>query len=130
MADERLVTSLATLAERANAQPALVRRGQFLTTEFLLEIGEVPYHIVVERGRVVASERGPFRMRSWRFAIRISAAGWERFCQPVPPPGYQDLFGLVKLGEARVEGDLQPFMAHLRYVKELLALCRQPAGGR
>jgi hypothetical protein len=106
-----------------------MRRGQFLTTEFLLEIGGVPYHVVVERGRVVASERGPFRMRPWRFAIRISAAGWARFCQPEPPPGYQDLFGLIKHGEARVEGDLQMLMAHLRYLKDLLALCRQPAEG-
>jgi hypothetical protein len=31
----------------------------------------------------------------------------------------------MKIGEARIEGDLQPFMANLRYLKEILVAPRR-----
>jgi len=34
------------------------------------------------------------------------------------------LFALTKRGEAVLEGDLHPFMTHLQYFKDLLALPR------
>jgi len=43
----------------------------------------------------------------------------------VPAPGYHDLFAMKKLGVARVEGDLVPLMANLRYVKDVLAAPRR-----
>ena len=76
-------------------------------------------------GRLAAVERGPFLMRSWSFAVRASADAWARFWQPLPEPGYHDLFAMKKLGVARVEGDLWPLMAHLRYVKDVLAAPRR-----
>jgi hypothetical protein len=47
----------------------------------------------------------------------------------MPEPGWHDLFALVRRGCASVEGDLQPLMANLQYVKDLLALPRRIAGG-
>jgi hypothetical protein len=43
----------------------------------------------------------------------------------VPEAGYHDLFAMAKAGQARVEGDLQPLMANLRYVKDVLASPRR-----
>jgi hypothetical protein len=43
----------------------------------------------------------------------------------MPKPGWHDLFALTKRGEAVLEGDLHPFMAHLQYFKDVLALPRQ-----
>jgi hypothetical protein len=43
----------------------------------------------------------------------------------VPPPGWHDLFALSKKGVMVLEGDLQPLMANLQYVKDLLALPRR-----
>jgi hypothetical protein len=37
-----------------------------------------------------------------------------------PPPGWNDLLALSKRGEMSFEGDLQPFMAHLQYFKDVL----------
>jgi hypothetical protein len=48
----------------------------------------------------------------------------RRYWEPVPAPGFHDLFALTKGGHARVEGDLQPLMANLRYVKDVLTLPR------
>jgi hypothetical protein len=42
----------------------------------------------------------------------------------VPEPGYHDLFAMKKLGVARVEGDLVPLMANLRYVKDVVTAPR------
>ena len=115
---------LERLPEWVNADPGLVRRGRYLSTTFLIEIGDVAWLVTVHEGRVARVERGPFLMREWAFAIRASAEAWRRYWEPVPAPGFHDLFALTKGGHARVEGDLQPLMANLRYVKDLLTLPR------
>ena len=45
-----------------------------------------------------------------------------------PPPGSNDLMALVRRKVLKAEGNLQVFMAHLRYFKEALAKLR-PVGG-
>jgi hypothetical protein len=119
---DRVVTGLPDLV---NADAGLVQRGQPLTTTFLLAVGDTEYLVHVASGRLGAVERGPFLMRSWSFGVRASVDAWERFWQPLPEPGYHDLFAMKKLGVARVEGDLWPLMAHLRYVKDVLAAPRR-----
>jgi hypothetical protein len=112
------------LPEWVNADAALVRRGRYLSATFLVETGETAWLVTVHEGRVTRVERGPFLMREWAFAIRAPAEAWRRFWEPVPAPGFHDLFALTKNGHARVEGDLQPLMANLRYVKDVIALPR------
>jgi hypothetical protein len=111
-----------------NADAALVRRGRFLTTDFLVEVGDEPFHVSVKDGRITSVTRGPAPARPWRFAIRASAEAWREFWQPVPRAGYHDLFALTRFGRARIEGDLQPLMANLRYIKEVLETPRRLAG--
>jgi hypothetical protein len=48
---------------------------------------------------------------------------------PMPRPGWHDLLALTKRKEATLEGDLHPFMTHLQYFKDLLALPRHHGGG-
>ena len=118
-------TIVARLPDLVNADDALVRRGAQLTTTFLLAVDDVEFLIRVVDGRLRAVERGPFLLRSWSFAVRAPADAWASFWQPLPAPGYHDLFAMKKLGVARVEGDLWPLMAHLRYVKDVLAAPRR-----
>jgi pimeloyl-ACP methyl ester carboxylesterase len=113
------------LGELVNAEAALVRRGRFLSTSFLVEAGGASWLVTVADGRIARVERGPFRLRSWTFAIRASVEAWQRFWEPVPEPGWHDLFALAKRGVARIEGELQPLMAHLGYVKDVLAAPRR-----
>ena len=115
------------LFELVNADAALVRRGRFLTVDLLVEVGETPYHVSIERGRIASVTPGPVLMRPWRFAIRAPAEAWREFWQPVPRPGYHDLFALTRFSRARIEGDLQPLMANLRYIKEVLEAPRRLA---
>ncbi|MGH7384127.1 MAG: hypothetical protein ACREKG_03025, partial [Candidatus Rokuibacteriota bacterium] len=97
---------------------------RYLTATFLVEAGDTEFLVRVVEGRLAAVERGPFLMRSWTFALRASAETWQRFWDATPAPGYHDLFAMKKLGVARIEGDLAPLMANLRYVKDVVAAPR------
>ncbi len=112
-----------------NGNESLVRRGRFLNVDFMIEVGDIRYFIAVRSGRIESVERSSLLVKSWRFAIRASEEAWKKFWEPVPGPGYQDIFAMIKFGEARMEGDLQPLMANLRYIKEVLALPRTCTGG-
>ena len=118
------------IPELVNGDEWLVWRGRFLNVDFMIEVSDVPYYVSIQSGRITSLERGPFFMRSWRFAIRASAEAWEKLWEPVPRPGYTDILGMVKRGEARIEGDLQPLMANLLYFKEILVSPRKLKGGR
>jgi pimeloyl-ACP methyl ester carboxylesterase len=112
------------LAELVNGDERLVRRGRFLTTTFLLEADDAAWLIRVVEGRIERVERGPFLMRAWSFAVRASQESWQRFWEPVPAPGYHDLFAMSRNGHVRIEGDLLPLMTHLRYIQDVLAAPR------
>jgi len=112
------------LKERVNDDAVLVRRGRFLTTSLLLEVGATAWLIAIHEGRIVSVTRGPFVMPSSAFALRAPAEEWEKFWCTRPPPGSNDLMALIKRRVLRVEGDLWVFMAHLRYFKEALAKLR------
>lgn len=122
-----ILTKLPTLV---NGDMPLVRRGRFFSGEFLVEADDTPVHVRAHEGRIEDVTVGPFRMRAWRFAIRAEADAWARHWQAMPAPGYHDVIAMTRLGVARLEGDLQPLMANLRYVKEVLAAPRdRPANG-
>ena len=118
-----------SLPELVNGDPVLLRRGRFLSTRFLVGVGETEFLVSVHEGRIERVERGPFVMPSWRFALRGSAEAWHRFWQPIPQPGYHDLFALAKRGLITVEGDLHPLMANLIYLKGVLAMPRRLGPG-
>ena len=123
--DADIAELLQALPARVNADPALQRIGRHCSTEWLLETGTQQHHLVVERGRLVELIPGPLRMRAWTFALRASPGTWRRFWQPLPEPGYHDIFAMARFGHMRIEGDVGPLLEHLRYVKEVVALPRR-----
>ena len=115
------------LQQRVNSDAALTRRGRFLTTTFLLEVGTVQWLIGIVEGKIASVAQGPFVMPSWSFALRASQDEWQKFWSANPVPGSNDLMALIKRRVLKSEGDLQIFMANLRYFKESLEKLR-PAG--
>src|SRR5712692_6285659 len=112
------------LKARVNGDEGLVRRGRFLTTTFLLEVGQTGWLISIFEGRVMSVTSGPFVMPSSSFALRAPEQEWEKFWSSRPPPGSNDLMALIKRRVLKAEGNLQIFMANLRYFKEALAKLR------
>ena len=116
---------LERLGEIVNGDEALVRRGKYFSDTFMLEVGETQYLIEIRRGRIESVATGPFVMRSWTFAIRATEEVWQRFWEKLPPPGYHDIFALLRKGRIALDGELQPLMANLLYVKEVIAAPRK-----
>ena len=108
-----------------NADEALVRRGRYLTTTFLLEAGQSAWLISIFEGKVASITSGPFVMPSSSFALRAPEEEWQKFWSSRPPPGSNDLMALIKRRVLKAEGNLRIFMANLRYFKEALAKLRQ-----
>ncbi len=108
-----------------NADAALVRRGRFLTTTFLIEVGAAQWLVSIVGGRIASVGQGPFVMPSWSFALRAPQEEWEKFWSANPQPGSNDLMALIRRRMLTAEGDLHVFMANLRYFKESLEKLRQ-----
>ena len=102
----------------------LLRRGWLVDTCCLIEIGAEQLVLTIRNGRPTVADRVPL-LGSWEFAIRADAEAWSALWQPVPKAGWHDLFALTKRGAMRIEGSLQPFMAHLQYFKDLVTLPRE-----
>ena len=123
-ATERVVRMFEALPKLVAADADLVRRGRFLTTEFEIGVGAVPLHVSIDNGEVRSVSRGPFLLKPWVFALRAEPQTWSALLEPVPAPGVHDLMALSKQGLVRIEGNLQPFMANLQYVKDVIAAPR------
>lgn len=109
---------------RANGDAHLLWRGRNLTADCLIEIGRTQLLLRIEEGRIIECRRGLPLLRSWVFAVRGSVKAWLSLWRDPPPPGWHDIFALKKRGEMFIEGNLQPLMVNLQYVKDLLALPR------
>lgn len=122
--DAAVIKAFAAIPALLEQTPALLARGRFLECECLLGLTDHPFHASIRAGRIVELVPAPVLMRSWRFSYSARPAAWAEYWQSVPRPGWHDLLALTKRGEAVLEGDLHPFMAHLHYFKDVLALPR------
>jgi hypothetical protein len=112
------------LADRVNANAPLVRRGQYLDTTFLLQVGAEGWLVTVEKGRIASIAREGLPLVPHAFALRASREAWTEFWQHLPKPGFHDLIALTKFRHLKVDGDIKVFMTHLRYFKDVLASLR------
>jgi hypothetical protein len=116
-----------SIARLVNADAGLIRRGRFVDTTFLIAIDDDYSLVRVQEGRIVSVTPGPFITPDYSFALRAPREVWEKFWQPLPPLGFNDIFALVKQKLMKVEGDLHPFMSNLLYFKDVIAAPRKEA---
>jgi hypothetical protein len=124
------MTPIEKLPDLVNANAALVRRGRHFSADIMIEVGETQYLVRIAQGRIADVTPIRLNLQSWTFAIRAAADVWARFWQPVPAPGYHDLIALLRYGRLRFEGNLQPLMANLIYLKLVLETPRALEAGR
>lgn len=117
----------ASLPRLLAADEDLLRRGRWLTVECRVDVGSEPFFLSIRDGSLAALERGARLMRSTAFSFRATDDAWTNYWQPMPDPGWHDLFALTKRGAASMEGDLRPLLQNLQYFKDLLALPRREA---
>jgi len=124
MVDAALKPVLDMIAVMIDATPHLLRLGALFSETVLLEVDGDAYYLVFHRGRLETIAYGQNRKTPWRFAIRTDSEALHKFWQPLPSPGFHDIFGLVKLGRATIDGDILMLVKNLRYIKEILAIPR------
>jgi hypothetical protein len=127
--DAGVIATFRSITDLLAADDALMARGRLLDVDCLLGPTIQPFHVAIRGGRIVEMTPTPVVMRSWRFSYRATARALAAYWQNQPRPGWHDLLALTKRGEAVLEGDLYPFMTHLQYFKDLLALPRRAHRG-
>lgn len=123
-----MLERLRLMQERLNGRPHLLRLGRLFSDTVLIEVDGAEYYLAFDRGRLESVKPGPSRRTPWRFALRTDAEALERFWQPRPAPGFHDIFGLVKIGRGRIDGDILALVKNLRFFKEFMALAREGEG--
>ena len=120
-----MLSTLKDMQARLNATPHLLRLGTQFTETVQLRIDGDEYYLKFDRGRLVAITEGPSRKTPYRFALITDADALWRFWDARPAPGFHDIFGLLKIGRGRIEGDILALVKNLRFFKEFMALARR-----
>ncbi|MNQ80367.1 hypothetical protein D3C85_953430 [compost metagenome] len=115
----------AQLAHRFRSRALSFSRTRQVSMDLLLRFGEHPLLVRIRDGRVTDANIPSAPLPSSDISLRASEDAWSRFWQAVPDAGWHDIFALSKRGELAIEGNLQPLMAHLQFVKDLLAVGRE-----
>jgi len=117
-----VLEKIETMQSALGKSPQLTRLGRLFSETVLLQVDAKEFYLHFEKGELANIEPGPSRKTPWRFAIRTDAEALEAFWAPRPAPGFHDIFGLVKIGRANIDGDILSLVKNLRFFKEFLAL--------
>lgn len=99
-------------------------RARAMHADMLLQFGEVRAIVRIRNGQVAEIVESSVPLQCWDFAIKGSELSWMNFWKFMPDAGWHDILALNKSGEFSIEGNLQPLMAHLQFIKDLLACAR------
>ncbi len=122
--EAKVIDTFTQIQSRLEATPHLLRLGRLFSETVLIEISGNEIYLTFEKGRIVSVVEGASRKTPWRFALRTDAEALEKFWQARPEPGFHDIFGLVKIGRGRIDGDILSLVKNLRFFKEVLGLAR------
>ncbi|HXZ89175.1 MAG TPA: hypothetical protein VEF07_11425 [Candidatus Binataceae bacterium] len=123
--DRQLLRSkLDRMATALSASAHLGRIGALFSETVLIDVEGAEFYLAFEKGRLVSIAEGPSLKTPWRFGLRVKHDALRKFWEEVPRPGYHDIFGLVKYGHARIDGDILVLVKNLRFFKEFMAFGR------
>ena len=116
---------LEAMRQQLNRTPHLLRLGRLFSETVLLKVDDNEFYLTFDKGALTDIQPGPSRKTPWRFAIITDRAALDEFWQTHPKPAFHDIFGLVTIGRARIDGDILALVKNLRFYKEFLAIPRE-----
>ena len=116
---------LLKMQERLNRTPHLLRLGRLFSETVLLKVDDNEFYLTFDKGALTDIQPGPSRKTPWRFATTTDSAALAEFWKARPRPAFHDIFGLVTIGRARIDGDILALVKNLRFYKEFLAIPRE-----
>lgn len=123
-----MIETFRDIQRALDAAPHLQRLGRLFSETVLIEVDGSEVYLTFDKGRIASVVAGPSRKTPWRFALRTDAEALQKFWEPRPVPGFHDVFGLVKIGRGRIDGDILTLVKNLRFFKDVLALARATEG--
>ena len=120
-----MLTELQRMQSRLDDMPHLLRLGRLINDTVLLKVDGDEFYLTFDKGRLADITPGPSRKTPWRFAITTDADALAEFWKARPRPAFHDIFGLVTIGRARIDGDILALVKNLRFYKEFLAIPRE-----
>lgn len=123
-----MLSTLEAMQARLNASDHLQHLGRLFSETVLIEVDSDEFYLTFEKGALTNLEAGPSRKTPWRFALRSDADALGQFWKERPAAGFHDIFGLVKIGRGRIDGDILSLVKNLRFFKEFMALGRPQTG--
>lgn len=120
-----LVSRFAAMGQALAKRPHLARLGALFSETVLVEVDGEQVFLRFHRGVLEQIEPGPSMKIPWRFALRVDGEALDEFWSPEPAPFFHDIFGFVKTGRGRVDGDILALVKNLRFFKEFMALGRE-----
>mgnify|MGYP001394448835 FL=1 len=90
--------------------------GKHFSAEFLFGFGESEYQVSFLKGKIDSFTDEMTPETCYSLAIRGPAESWEKFCQKVPPPMYNDLWAMAHPlhGRVTLEGDQMLLWQNMR----------------
>ncbi len=112
--------------EVINDDAQIARVGWFFEARMCVQFAEDQrYILLILGGRVLDVMVNPIWDKPYDFKIAASLETWERSAEQVPPPFYQDIFGMMWNHGMTVEGDVVKAMQQIRTVKLMLAAMKR-----
>lgn len=122
--EAQVIDTFKHIQTRLDGAPHLLRLGRLFSETVLIEVDGDEYYLTFDKGRITSVVEGPSRKTPWRFALRTDGEALAKFWQARPEPGFHDIFGLVKIGRGRIDGDILSLVKNLRFFKEVMGLAR------
>ena len=119
-----VIETFRTIQAELEQAPHLLRIGRQFSETVLIELEGEEIYLTFEKGHLASVVEGPSRKTPRRFALRTDADALAEFWTARPAPGFHDIFGLVKIGRGRIDGDILTLVKNLRFIKDVLALAR------
>ena len=101
--------------------------GKHLNADLVLEFGDTEYFVSFKNGNLETFEDQIGPETCYQFALRAPRESWEKFCEPVPPPMYNDIWAMAHPlhGRLRIEGNQKVLWQNLRALTWALDLMRK-----
>ncbi|MCU9848992.1 hypothetical protein OEZ60_13365 [Defluviimonas sp. WL0024] len=122
--EAQVIDTFKHIQSTLEGRPHLLRLGRLFSETVLIEVDGNEFYLSFEKGHLASVVEGPSRKTPWRFALRTDAEALAKFWQALPEPGFHDIFGLVKIGRGRIDGDILALVKNLRFFKEVVTLAR------
>lgn len=120
-----MIDTLRHIQAALERSPHLHRLGALFSETVLLKVDDQEFYLVFEKGHLDRIVEGPSKKTPYRFALVTDAEALRAFWEPLPSPGFHDIFAMAKIGRAEIVGDMLLLVKNLRFFKEVLALGRE-----